>query len=124
MTEYEVASLAASVLSNFLTAFTVFLSFVSAYVVAAFSAGDRFTTLQLCIINACFLAAVSIVGYLVVSLYRRFYGLAQSIHVEQGWITAIDLSFPLALLLFAMISGCFIFMWNVRDVDHEWDSTV
>lgn len=121
MTEYEIASLAASVLSNFLTAFTVFLSFVSAYVIAAFSAGDRFTTVQLCIINACFLSAVGIVGYLVVSLYRRFYGLAQTIHVEQGWMAAFDLSIPLGLLLLAMISGCFVFMWNVRDANHEWD---
>ena len=120
MTEYELASLAAAVLSNFLTGFTVFLSIVSAYVIAAFSAGERFTSVQLCIINACFLAATLIVGFLVISVYGRFYGLAQSIDVEQGWIVAVDLSIPLCLLLVAMVVGCFVFMWNVRDTNHEF----
>ena len=36
MTEYEVADLAASVMANFLTSLTVFLSIVSAYVISAF----------------------------------------------------------------------------------------
>jgi hypothetical protein len=120
MTEYEIATLAAAVLSNFLTAFTVFLSVVSAYVLSAFAAGDKFTRIQLSVINLCFLAAVVIVGYLVVSLYRRFFALAQSIHVEQGWIAAIDLSLPLSLLLVAIVGGCVIFMWNVRTTDDDW----
>ena len=120
MTEYEIASLTATVLSNFLTAFTVFLSIVSAYVLAAFAAGDRLTRVQLSIINCCFLAAVGILGFLVVSLYRRFFALAQSIHVKQGWIAAFDFSWPLSVLLIAIIIACFVFMWNVRDEKQEW----
>jgi hypothetical protein len=120
MTEYEIASLTATVLSNFLTAFTVFLSIVSAYVLAAFAAGDRLTRVQLSIINCCFLAAVGILGFLVVSLYRRFLDLAQSINVSQGWIAAFDFSWPLSVLLIAIIIGCFVFMWNVREDKQEW----
>ena len=55
MTEYEVADITASVLSNFLTALTVFLSIVSAYVISAFAAGNRLTRIQLSIVNLCFL---------------------------------------------------------------------
>ena len=43
MTEYEVADVAGSVLANFLTSLTVFLSIVSAYVISAFVAGQRLT---------------------------------------------------------------------------------
>ena len=41
MTEYEVADVAASVLANFLTSLTVFLSIVSAYVISAFVARTK-----------------------------------------------------------------------------------
>jgi hypothetical protein len=60
MTEYEIADLAASVLSNFLTSLTVFLSIVSAYVISAFGAGKRLTKIQLSIINLCFVVSVVI----------------------------------------------------------------
>jgi hypothetical protein len=119
MTEYEVAKLAAAVLANFLMAFTVFLSIVSAYVLSAFAAGDRLSKLQLLIVDFCFLAAVGIFGFLILSLYRRFFGLAQSIGVEQGWIAAMDFSWPLGALLIAIVTGCFVFMWNVRNREEE-----
>jgi hypothetical protein len=119
MTEYEVADLTATVLSNFLTALTVFLSIVSAYVISAFGAGERLTKLQLTIVNLCFLVAVGILGFLVVSLYRRFYALAQSISKEQGSIAAVDFTWPLSALLLAIVFGCFIFMWNVRSGDNN-----
>jgi hypothetical protein len=119
MTEYEVAKLAAAVLANFLMAFTVFLSIVSAYVLSAFAAGDRLTRIQLSIVNACFLASVGIFGFLILSLYRRFFALAESIEVEKGWIAAMDFSWPLGGLLTAIIIGCFVFMWNARDSEEE-----
>ena len=119
MTEFEFSKLAAAVLANFLMAFTVFLSIVSAYVLSAFAAGDRFTRIQLSIINSCFLASVGIFGFLILSLYRRFFALAESIGVEQGWIAAMDFSWPLGALLIAIIIGCFVFMWNARNSKEE-----
>jgi hypothetical protein len=119
MTEYEVADLTAAVLSNFLTALTVFLSIVSAYVISAFIAGERLTKLQLSIVNSCFLVSVGILGFLAVSLYRRFYALAQLISMEQGSIAAIDFTWPLFTLLLAIVFGCFGFMWNVRSGNDE-----
>ena len=119
MTEYEIADITASVMSNFLTSLTVFLSIVSAYVISAFGAGKRLTKIQLSIINLCFVVSVGILGFLIVSLYRRFFSLAQSIGVERGTIAAVDFTWPLCALLVAIVSGCFIFMWNVRNGDDE-----
>jgi hypothetical protein len=119
MTEYEVADIAASVLANFLTSFTVFLSIVSAYVISAFVAGQRLTKIQLSIVNLCFLVAVGILGYLVVSLFRRFFGLVQSIEVERGLVGEVDFTWPLSALLVAIVVGSLIFMWNVRSEDAE-----
>ena len=119
MTEYEVADIAAAVMANFLTSLTVFLSIVSAYVISAFVAGERLSKIQLSIINLCFMAATGILGYLVVSLYRRFFALAQSINVDRGPIGDVDFFWPLCALLIAIVFGCFIFMWNVRSGDDD-----
>jgi hypothetical protein len=119
MTEYEIADLTASVLSNFLTSLTVFLSIVSAYVISAFGAGERLTKIQLSVVNLCFLVAVGILGFLVVSLFRRFFALAQSIGVERGSIAAVDFTWPLSVLLVSIVFGCFIFMWDVRGRNDE-----
>jgi hypothetical protein len=119
MTEYEVADIAASVMANFLTSLTVFLSIVSAYVISAFVAGDRLTRIQMSIVNLCFVVAAGILGHLVVSLYRRFFALVQSIEVERGPIGDVDFTWPLCALLIAIVFGCFIFMWNARNGDIE-----
>jgi hypothetical protein len=92
---------------------------VSAYVISAFGAGKRLTKIQLLIVNLCFLVSVGILGFLVVSLFRRFFALAQSIHVERGYVGAVDFTWPLSALLIAIVLGCFIFMWNVRHGDDE-----
>jgi hypothetical protein len=40
-------------------------------------------------------------------------------NMEQGWIAAIDFSWPLGVLLVAIIIGCLVFMWNARDSEEE-----
>lgn len=119
MTEYELADLAASVMANFLTSLTVFLSIVSAYVISAFVAGERLTRIQLSIVNLSFLASAGILGFIVVSLFRRFFGLAQSIAVERGTIGSIDFTWPICVLLVVIVFGSLIFMWNARNKDAE-----
>lgn len=119
MTDYEVADIASSVMANFLTSLTVFLSIVSACVISAFVAGDRLTRIQLSIVNLCFVVATGILGYLVVSLYRRFFALVQSVEVERGSIGDFDFTWLLCMLIVAIIFGCFIFMWNARNSDLE-----
>lgn len=115
MTEYEIADIAASVLANFLTSFAIFLSIVSAYVISAFIAGQRLSHTQLLIVNMCFLISMGILGDLIVSLFRRFFGLVQSLQVERGLIGEVDFTWPLSLLLLFMTLGSLIFMWSVRN---------
>ena len=117
MTEYEIADIAASVLANFLTSLTVFLSIVSAYVISAFVAGQRLSKIQLSIVNLCFLVSAEILGYLVISLFRRFFGLVQSIELERGLIGEVDFTWPLFALLLIIVLGSLIFMWSVRSED-------
>ena len=62
MSEYELAELAGLAMSNFLTTFTVFVSIVTAYVIAAFAAGQRLSKLQVSIVNSCFLIASGAIG--------------------------------------------------------------
>jgi hypothetical protein len=92
---------------------------VSAYVISAFVAGQRLSKIQLSIVNLCFLVAVGILGYLVVSLFRRFFGLVQALEVERGLIGEVDFTWPLLALLIVIAFGSLIFMWSVRGEDAE-----
>jgi hypothetical protein len=116
MSEFEIASITAAAMANFLTAFTVFLSIVTAYIVAAFVAGSRLTKLQLVIVNLSFLIATSILGYLVVAAFRRFYSsaIAKSNFNPEGGPLAIDFTCPLGMLIVIFIAGCLIFMHTIR----------
>jgi len=114
MTEYEVADYTASMMGNFLTAFTIFLTVITAYVIAAFIAGERMTGVQLLIINACFLVASSIVGFLVVTIFQRFYTFARMVENPAGTIEPVNLSVPLGILVIGIVVGCYVFMWATR----------
>ena len=72
MSEFELAELAGTAMSNFLTSFTVFISIVTAYVVAAFAAGRKLTKLQVSVVNTCFLIASVAMGLLSVFIFRVF----------------------------------------------------
>ena len=72
MSEFELAELAGTSMSNFLTSFTVFVSIVTAYVVAAFAAGRKLTKLQVSVVTTCFLIASVAMGLLSVFIFRVF----------------------------------------------------
>ena len=72
MSEFELSELAGTSMSNFLTSFTVFVSIVTAYVVAAFAAGRKLTRLQVSVVNTCFLIASGAMGLLSVGIFRVF----------------------------------------------------
>lgn len=63
MTEHEITNLAASMMANFLTTFTIFVSIVTAYVITAFVAGRRLSAYQLSIVNACFVMSALVIGF-------------------------------------------------------------
>lgn len=117
MDEYQLSDLASGQMSNFLTSFTVFVSIVTAYVVAAFAAGSRLTRLQLLTINFCFLLLACAIGLLSFLLFQRFLALVlsmQTLQTEVPQVPLIDFSWFIAALYVALILGSLIFMTNVR----------
>ncbi len=117
MTEYELADYTATLMSNFLSAITIFFSIVTAYVVAAFISGDRLTKLQLVVVNATFTIAAGVMGTLSFLIFSRFFELArltQSQNQSPIATPLVDFGLPLAILIIAMYIGGLIFMWSVR----------
>jgi hypothetical protein len=113
VTEYELLDYIASLMANFQTSLALYFTIVTAYVVAAFIAGDRLTRLQLLIVNACFAIAAGIVGCLTVLLFSRFYSFAIQMSEVDG-APLVDFRWPLGLLVFAVFFGCLVFMWSIR----------
>lgn len=113
MTEYELLDYIASLMANFQTSLALYFTVVTAYVVAAFVAGSRLTTLQLFIVNACFAIAAGIIGTLTVLLFSRFFTFASQVSSVDG-APLVDFRLPLALLVGLVFIGCFVFMWSTR----------
>jgi hypothetical protein len=118
MSEFELSELAGAAMSNFLTSFTVFVSIVTAYVVAAFGAGVKLTRLQVSIVNVCFLIASGAIGLLSVLIFQVFLRRAQAIgelnEPNVGVVLIVDFTWVVAALYVILVCGSLIFMWNVR----------
>jgi ABC-type sulfate transport system permease subunit len=114
MTEYELADYATSVMSNFLSAIAIYFSIVTAYVVAAFAAGNRLSKLQLIIVNVTFTVAAGIMGLLSYLLFSRFYELGSQAGRSHDDTPLVDFSVPLGILVTIVYLGCLLFMWTVR----------
>ena len=114
MTEYELADYATSVMNNFLSAIAIYFSVVTAYVVAAYAAGDRLSKLQLTIVNGTFTIAAGIMALLSFLLFSRFYELANQAGESRGDTPLVDFSIPFGVLVTIVYLGCLLFMWSVR----------
>jgi len=118
MSEFELAELAGSAMSNFLTSFTVFVSIVTAYVIAAFAAGERLSKIQVSIVNGCFLIASGAMGLLSVLIFQVFLGRAQAVSaLEESTVgigVVVDFTWAVATLYIVLACGSLAFMWNVR----------
>lgn len=99
MDEYQLSDLASGQMTNFLTSFTVLVSIVTAYVVAAFAAGSRLTRLQLLTVNFCFLLSAGAIGLLSFLLFQWFLALVlsmQTLQTEVPQVPLIDFSWFIA----------------------------
>ena len=118
MSEFELAELAGTAMSNFLTSFTVFVSIVTAYVVAAFAAGRKLTKLQVSVVTTCFLIASVAIGLLSVFIFRVFLlrtqALSQLINPDIGVGVVVDVTWAVAILYVILVFGSLVFMRNVR----------
>jgi len=115
MTQYEITSLGASIMANFLATFTIFLTIVTAYVITAFVAGPRLTVYQLSIVNACFVTSSLVIGFLSITIYQRATSLVtQTWELTETTAPPIDVSSVLLLLYVGLLVGSFLFMSSVR----------
>lgn len=118
MSEFELAELAGTAMSNFLTSFTVFVSIVTAYVVAAFAAGRKLTKLQASVVSTCFLIASVAIGLLSVLIFRVFLlrtkALAQLNSPDIGVGVVVDVTWAVAILYVILVCGSLVFMRNTR----------
>jgi hypothetical protein len=115
MTEYELADLAGVAMSNFLTSFTVFVSIITAYVIAAFTAGARLSKFQVYVVNTCFLMASGAIGLLSVLIFQAFLRRAQALgESEVASPVTLDFTWIVAALYLVLICGSLFFMRNVR----------
>lgn len=115
MTEYELADLTGAAMSNFLTSFTVFVSIVTAYVIAAVTAGERLSKPQVYVVNTCFLMASGAIGLLSVLIFQVFLRRAQALGESEiaGPLT-LDFTWVVATLYVVLVCGSLFFMRNVR----------
>ena len=124
MNAFEFAELSAAAMGNFLATFSVFLSVATAYLVAAYLVGRKLTTLQLSIVNGCYLISSSILGYLVAANFRVFYiwsssNIEGTIRQSADRPALIDFTWPLTTLLVVIVLGSLTFMYSIRRGDSD-----
>jgi hypothetical protein len=116
VTEYELSDLTSNALGNFLTSFTIFVTIITAYVIAAFAAGSRLTKLQTGVVNSCFLVSSTVMGILSVLIYGVFTRRAEAIAAidSSSVATILDFTWAITSLYIILTTGGLLFMWNVR----------
>jgi hypothetical protein len=122
MTEAEALEVAGIWVGNVIGAFTVYISFTMAYLVAAFYAGSRLSRFQT--IAASTLYAVA-AGACLLSMNHSLYlwgtcmAMAPSITAEAPFADSGLWTTTLSILLTAGILVSLYFMWNVRHAKTE-----
>jgi len=117
MTEYELADLAGNYSMGALSAMSLYLTIVSAYLIVAFVAGERLKTVQTLIITVLFVSAASFFTFGTVGFFSRQVYLLNKLALLQP-----DASFFMDLRAIAWIAvveslgiiAALIFMWQVR----------
>ena len=117
MTEYELADLTTSVMGNYLTAYSTFITVSSAYVIAAFMAGGRLSQAQVAFLNLCFVTLTVLTSVLCATMLAR----ALALNLQSP---LADLSGPAwgpsaafvvtGVVNGSIIVGCIWFMHRVR----------
>jgi hypothetical protein len=117
MTAYELSDLIASAISNQIMVFTVFLTLISAYLIAAFAVGRNLTSIQVTIHNGVFVLAAASNG---LSMFRASVRVIE-LTDEAVRREIIEFTEPRAYAP-ALVLACyalvvlvsFVFMWNSR----------
>ena len=117
LTEYEIADLATSVMSNYLSAYMGFVTILFAYVVAVFAAGARLNRAQVVFVNCSFVVVAGLATTLCAAMLARAIALNLQSPMAELAGSSIGPRAAAALSLLvqsSLILGCLWFMHQVR----------
>lgn len=102
----------------------IYLTIVFAFIIAAFAAGKRLTSVQVRVATILFIIAGFFEVYQIVSVNVGIYFLTQVNAAEYGATTSFVMPLALRVTLNTLlwssgVIGALIFMWNVRKSDDE-----
>ena len=128
MTEYELVDVMAALQNNLIQAQAVTITMLTAYMVVAYTVGDKLTTFQCSFVNAMFLifGLFQATGQ-ISNLNEMYYYGSQLGELREGQFCSVDADSAaeeiarwvfgiIRLLLFA---GALFFMWSVRHTKTE-----
>jgi len=124
MTAYEASDLLNGVMSNQMASLALLLTVVSAYLVAAYTVGDKLTKYQVWFINFtfCLFVLINLAGTAsIMDLMYQYSSLrAELISGAKTIQPNADLAFwMVAGVRIVLVSGALIFMWQVRQLKTE-----
>ncbi len=122
MTEYELVDATATYASNFVLIFTLYLTLISGYLITAFVAGTRLSTVQVSILNFGFIISAGLMafsalgaGIIRVHYTRELLELtADAPHRPLLW-----LFLSWFILMIGGVLASLYFMWDVRHPKSE-----
>jgi hypothetical protein len=122
MTEYELVDNAMSYFNTALTAFGMYITVMSGYVITAFVAGERLSRTQTWLVSVLFFCTAGIFTIATVACYSRMsmYAIRMleldpnraSTHTEYA-------AGSIAVIQILGIAACLYFMWSVRNPKTE-----
>ncbi len=122
MSEYELADLIASYSNASMAAMTLYLTAVTAYLVAAFTAGERLSTRQVFIVNGLFVFVACFFLYGTVGYFYRAFEYVQDLRLldpDRRLTLNIETITFIATVELLGIFAALYFMWNVRHPKSE-----
>ena len=128
MTEAEFVELIQNATSFFMTSFTIWLSIVSAYLIAAYAAGRNLTAVQTFIISVLYIVCSSIFATVTFVFFNRVANMIQTkaeMFPTGVWSIQYDvlvIQYILLGLAFIMVGGIVVslyFMWSIRHPKKE-----
>ena len=119
MTEYELVDNTMTYFNSALTAFGMYITVLSAYVIAAFVAGKRLNSAQVSIVNVLFVCSAGNFTLGTVACYSWTYEYSiRLLELDPNRASSIDLNEFVAMYIGVIqilgIVACLYFMWNSR----------
>lgn len=122
MTEYELVDNAMSYFNAALTAFGMYITVISGYVIAAFVAGERLNSAQVWIVNVLFVCTASAFTIATVACYSRMsmYAVRMlELDPNRASTNTEYAAGSIAVIQILGIAACLYFMWSSRQAKAE-----